>query len=140
MQIKEDITNKAVMTLNANAKVLESLDSFYDGLMKNEDFALRNDPGCKRAVADFQIQLRDVISDTIMYSERAKTLREITSARKNLVQQHLQAKATDRVEKLTIQQQAEAKIMRVIAVLTLIYLPATFVSASLSLLRVFVTL
>ena len=44
------------------------------------------------------------------------------------VQQHIQARATDRVEKLTLQQQDEAKIMRVIAVLTLIYLPATFVS------------
>ncbi|KAH8761157.1 hypothetical protein F5883DRAFT_129435 [Diaporthe sp. PMI_573] len=132
VQTLEDKINKAVMTLDANAKVLESLNYFYANLAKDEDFELRANSECKRAIADFTIQLRDFIYDTKMFSDRATTLAKITADRKSLIQQHFQARATDRVEKLTLQQQKEAKIMRVIAVLTLIYLPATFSSTFFS--------
>ncbi|KAL1880070.1 hypothetical protein Daus18300_001433 [Diaporthe australafricana] len=132
VQTLEDKINKAVMTLDSNAKVLESLNYFYANLVKNEDFELGTSSACKRAVADFTIQLRDYIYDTRMFSDRAITLAKLTADRKSLIQQHFQARATDRVERLTIQQQKEAKIMRVIAVMTLIYLPATFSSTFFS--------
>ncbi|KAJ0107648.1 hypothetical protein J7T55_010253 [Diaporthe amygdali] len=132
VQMLEDKINKAVMTLDANAKVLESLNCFYASLVKNEDFELGTNAACKRATADFTVQLRDFIYDTKMFSDRASTLAKITADRKSLIQQHFQARATDRVEQLTFQQQKEAKIMRVIAVMTLIYLPATFSSTFFS--------
>ncbi|KAM0807616.1 hypothetical protein AB5N19_07956 [Seiridium cardinale] len=132
VQIMEDKTNRAAMTLTANAKVLESLADFYEGLMQNVNFELRGELDCKTAIADFLVQLRDYIYDMKMFSERAHLLAKITADRKILVQERLQTRASDRVENLTIQQQMEAKIMRVIAVLTLIYLPATFVSTFFS--------
>ncbi|KAK6072121.1 hypothetical protein SCUP234_09391 [Seiridium cupressi] len=115
VQIMEDKTNRAAMTLTANAKVLESLADFYEGLMQNDNFELRDELDCKTAIADFLVQLRDYIYDMNMFSERAHLLAKITADRKTLVQERLQTRASDRVEKLTIQQQMEAKIMRVIA-------------------------
>jgi hypothetical protein len=85
VQTLEDKINKAVMTLDANAKVLESLNYFYANLAKDEDFELRTNSECKRAIADFTIQLRDFIYDTKMFSDRATTLAKITADRKSLV-------------------------------------------------------
>lgn len=55
------------------------------------------------------------------------------------VLQHIQSQATEKMEKLTISMhrvadlsQKEAIAMRIVTVVTLIYLPATFVSVSLS--------
>lgn len=85
VQMLEDKINKAVMTLDANAKVLESLNCFYASLVKNEDFELGTNAACKRATADFTVQLRDFIYDTKMFSDRASTLAKITADRKSLV-------------------------------------------------------
>lgn len=76
------------MTLDANAKVLESLNCFYASLAKNEDFELRTNSTCRRAIADFSVQLRDFIYDTKMFSDRANTLAKITADRKSLVSLH----------------------------------------------------
>lgn len=128
VQKKEDETNRVIMMLRANAGILESIATFYQELMQNIDFQLRNDPHCQRAVADFMMELRDYIHDFQLHVDRAQTLGKITADRKNLVQQHLQAHATAKMEAMTHQAQKEAVTMRIIAVVTLIYLPATFVS------------
>jgi Mg2+ and Co2+ transporter CorA len=44
--------------------------------------------------------------------------------------QHLQSQATDKMEIMTRMSQKEAVAMRIITVVTLIFLPATFVSVS----------
>lgn len=85
VQTLEDKINKAVMTLDSNAKVLESLNCFYANLVRNEDFELGTDSACKRAVADFTIQLRDYTYDTRMFSDRAATLAKLAADRKSLV-------------------------------------------------------
>jgi Mg2+ and Co2+ transporter CorA len=131
VQKKEDDTNKAIMMLRANAGILESIATFYQELMHNADFPLRTDAECQRAVADFLVDLRDDISDFKLHVDRAQTLGKITADRKNLVQQHLQAHATAKMEAMTLQAQKDAATMKIITVVTLIYLPATFVSVSL---------
>lgn len=128
VQKKEDETNRVIMMLRANSDILESIGTFYKELMQNVDFPLKNESHCQRAVADFMVELRDYTHDFQLHVERAQTLGRITAARKNLVQQHLQAHATAKMEVMTYQAQKEAVTMRIIAVVTLIYLPATFVS------------
>jgi Mg2+ and Co2+ transporter CorA len=44
--------------------------------------------------------------------------------------QHLQSQVSDRTEQLNKNLEKEAVVMRIITILTLIYLPATFVSVS----------
>lgn len=81
----EDKINKAVLTLEANGKVLKSLQQFYSNLMGNEDFELRKDKRSRRAIADFNIQLRNYIDDTGMITNRATALAKIAADRKSLV-------------------------------------------------------
>ncbi|WP_234038515.1 hypothetical protein, partial [Erythrobacter sp. YJ-T3-07] len=52
VQVMEDRANRASMTLNANAKVLVALASFYEGLMANNDFELRSVSACRGAMSD----------------------------------------------------------------------------------------
>ncbi|KAH7419606.1 hypothetical protein BKA64DRAFT_651264 [Cadophora sp. MPI-SDFR-AT-0126] len=132
IQKKEDETNKAIMMLNANADILESLEKFYSRLMKNAHFPLRGDEDCKVAIEDFSMQLQDFRQEFTMHASRAKTLGQITADRKNLVQQHLQAHTTKQMKTLTEQAQRETINMRVIAIVTFLLLPATFVSTFFS--------
>lgn len=85
MQVKEDLANKALMMLEANHSILETLDKFYCDLMKNEEFELRTVDVCKRAAAEFSMQLKDYIHDAKMNADRARTLLKITADRKSLV-------------------------------------------------------
>lgn len=131
MQSKEDETNKAIMMLDANLDIMQSLIKFYQGLMKNDDFELKDVERCKRAVSTFVQQLEDYGHDFKMNAARARTLGKITADRKNLVQQHLQAHTTEQMKALTERAQREAIIIKVIGIITFILLPATFVSVSL---------
>lgn len=137
IQHLEDKVNEAIMVQEANSDVLTSLRKFYERLMDNKDFPLRT--ACCEDVLLFATQLDDMIYDSKMQIARAKVLVKITEDRKTLVLQHLQSQATEKMEILSIkmheigsQSQKEAIAMRIITVVTLIYLPATFVSTFFS--------
>ncbi|KAI9795256.1 MAG: hypothetical protein M1833_007278 [Piccolia ochrophora] len=137
VQNYEDKTNEAIMILEANADVLKALCKFYETLKENQDFPPRRT--CYENINIFSTQVDDIIYDSKMQVSRAKLLVRITADRKNLVLQHLQSQTTDKMEALTrsmhsigIMSQKEAIAMRIITVVTLIYLPATFVSTFFS--------
>lgn len=141
------------MVLEANSDVLTSIRKFYERLIENSEFELST--ACSEDVTAFAMQVDDMIYDSRMQIARAKVLARITDDRKTLVHslyisfppmlltvrqvlQHLQSQATQKMEVLTVsmheigaQSQREAIAMRIITVMTLIYLPATFVSVSL---------
>lgn len=139
------------MVMEANTDVLTSIRRFYERLLDNPDFTLGDK--CRGDVFAFAAQIDDMIYDSKMQIARAKVLVRITGDRKNLVLQHLQtqaaekmenlttsqASASDRMERLTVSMhkigalaQKEAVAMRIITVVTLVYLPATFVSTFFS--------
>lgn len=144
VQNYEDNTNEAIMVLEANADVLTSVRQFYERLVENKDFPLKGTSSGD--VATFTTRLNDMIYDLRMQISRAKLLVRITADRKSLVifrlktkdflsnriqvLQHLQSQATEKMEILTMSMNKEAIAMRIITVVTLIYLPATFVSVS----------
>ncbi|XMA09782.1 hypothetical protein WAI453_002573 [Rhynchosporium graminicola] len=74
IQKKEDETNKAIMMLNANAEILDSLEKFYTRLMKNAHFPLKDNDKSKVAIDDFSMQLQDYYQEFRMHASRAKTL------------------------------------------------------------------
>ncbi|CZT53096.1 uncharacterized protein RSE6_14535 [Rhynchosporium secalis] len=82
IQKKEDETNKAIMMLNANAEILDSLEKFYTRLMKNAHFPLKDNDKSKVAIDDFSMQLQDYYHEFRMHASRAKTLGQITADRK----------------------------------------------------------
>lgn len=140
------------MVLEANTDVLASLRDFYKQLSENKQFDLR--ASCESHLLEFVSEINDMIYDSKMQIARGKVLVKITADRKSLVRlpksalvhtaqciqilQHLQSQATEQMEDLTrltikigTMSQREAIAVRIITVVTLIYLPATFVSVSI---------
>lgn len=133
------------MVAEANTAVMNSLRGFYEDLLKNIEFPLR-DSG-KGDIDSFTTQINYMAADLRLQITRAKLLERITGDRKDLVSiifsgrnsgaltriqvvQHLQGQASEKMEFLVDQSQREAIAMRVIAVVTIFFLPATFVSVS----------
>jgi hypothetical protein len=155
IQAYEDRVNEAHMILETNGSVLQSLQSFYQGIVDdNLPWAAER----RDSIANFASQLTEMGFDLKMHLSRAQVLSKICKDRKLLVslaflcrlilrpnakitqvQHRIQDQATRKMEALTEnmkmvseQSQREAVIMRIITLITLIYLPATFVSVGTS--------
>jgi Mg2+ and Co2+ transporter CorA len=128
LQYWHDKTNEAVMVLDSNVEVLKALRRFYIKLKDHKDFPDDIREACADDVSTFAAHLDEIIDDLKMQISRAKLLSNIISDRKELVLQHLQGQAAERTEKLNQNLEREAIVMRIITTVTLIYLPATFVS------------
>jgi len=125
------------MILESNTDVLTALCKYYESLMTDHDFPLRQ--SCRDSIVDFARQLQDAVHDTKMQASRAKLVVRIAADRKALIQSHLtgqatafQNRATQKMEALTLVVQRDAIMMKIITCITLIYLPATFVSTFFS--------
>ncbi|KAF2006620.1 hypothetical protein P154DRAFT_615337 [Amniculicola lignicola CBS 123094] len=132
VQRYEDQTNEVITILEANNDVMLSLRTFYAGLMSNDSFDAQLKLDCKDDVSEFAAQIEDMMYDANMQLRRARLLVKLTADRKALVLQHLQSQTTEAMTNLTYMSYNEAIIMRIITVVTLIYLPATFVSTFFS--------
>ncbi|KAJ4379240.1 hypothetical protein N0V86_005285 [Didymella sp. IMI 355093] len=147
VQVYEDKVSEVIMILEANNEVMQSLAGFYSNLMKNDDLDQNLRKQCAEDVREFTAQVTDMMYDSNMQIRRAKLLVKLTADRKALVRiapiaaitgilmsaqilQHLQGQATEATLNLTIMSYKEAIIMRIITIVTLIFLPATFVSVS----------
>jgi hypothetical protein len=131
LQRWQDRANEAVMVLEANTDVLKSIHKFYHGLFDRKDFPSDLKNACEDDLTTFTSQLDEIINDFHMQTSRAKLLVKIISDRKELVLQHLQGQAAERTEKLNRNLEREAVVMRIVTIVTLVYLPATFTSVSL---------
>ncbi|KAB2100402.1 hypothetical protein AG0111_0g11465 [Alternaria gaisen] len=132
LQHWQDKTNEAVMVLEANAKILRTIRKFYSNLVVRKDFPSTLKTACEDHLYAFFSQLDEITSEFDMQLARAKLLVSIIGDRKQLVLQHLQTQVSDRTEQLNKNLEREAVVMRIITILTLIYLPATFVSTLFS--------
>ncbi|OQU97587.1 hypothetical protein CLAIMM_03497 isoform 3 [Cladophialophora immunda] len=132
VQGREDQINEAIMVLEANVDVMQSLCKFYEGLRTRKEIPQTLKDGCDADIATFIAQTNDMISNLKLQIVRANLLVKITKDRKELITQLLQSQATERMEELNLNMEGEAIIMRTITVVTLVYLPATFVSTFFS--------
>ena len=82
----EDKTNEAVMIMESNVEVLNSLGQFYENLIQNPDFDLRT--SCCKDIRRFTWQLEDIKYETKMQVKRANLLARIIGDRKVLVSLH----------------------------------------------------
>ncbi|EUC28208.1 hypothetical protein COCCADRAFT_109750 [Bipolaris zeicola 26-R-13] len=132
LQHWQDEANAVVMVLESNAKIVGALRSFYKNLVSREDFPSALKTNCEDHLHAFFSQLDEIMGDFDMQLTRAKLLVKIISDRKELVLQHLHRQASDRTEQLNKNLEREAVVMRIITIVTLLYLPATFVSTFFS--------
>ncbi|KAF4932675.1 putative serine/threonine-protein kinase MPS1-like protein [Colletotrichum fructicola] len=115
--------SEVITVLESNVEVMKSLMRFYAKLQSNNDFDLQ--AVCKDDIEEFNNQLNSVMDDFRMQITRAKALVKLTSDRGELVKQH-------RLERLNRNMEREAIMVRIVTIVTLIYLPATFVSTFFS--------
>lgn len=132
------------MVLESNIDVMHSLAEFYLRLRANRDFDLAIP--CSDDIDAFVSQINDIIHDFRTQIGRATSQVKITNNRKELVRnnpthtathfkltvmqvvQHLQSQSSERMEALNRNMEKEAIVVRIITIVTLVYLPATFVS------------
>lgn len=144
LQALADKINEVIMVMEANVNILLALKTYYTTLLEHKDFPFKSK--CEGSVAVFAAQLTELSYDITLQISRAKALAQLTAERKVVIIQHLQSQATESQAKATVTMenltrsmfkvgilsQSEAAAMRVITVLTLLYLPATFVSTFFS--------
>jgi hypothetical protein len=146
LQLWQDKANEAVMVLGSNIEILTSIWEYYIGLFKQSKFPSSLKNGCQSDVESFITHLNDVISDFKSHASRAKLLSAIIRDRQKLVcssllaysvwpsltflqvKQHLQSQTSERLETLNLNMEREAIVMKVVTIVTLVYLPSTFVS------------
>ncbi|KAL8772819.1 MAG: hypothetical protein Q9209_002164 [Squamulea sp. 1 TL-2023] len=92
LQDYQDKMNETIMVLQANNHVLMSLRDFYEALLDNSAFPLRDKS--HEDVTYFTKQVNEMIHDSSMQISRAELLVRITSDRKDLVSEKLSTQLT----------------------------------------------
>ncbi|OCL10567.1 hypothetical protein AOQ84DRAFT_288983 [Glonium stellatum] len=153
LQFDEEKANEALLILKMNANILLELNEYYQSLWSSEDPPddLRN--GCKGDMARFQRRVAGVISDLRMQQSRIEMLLQLAADRKNLLysifehrnmqtNKELAQKAqmsaekmevlTEQMNEIAIKTERETVSMRIVTLVTLFFLPGTFVSTLMS--------
>ncbi|KAK4935108.1 hypothetical protein LTR10_023779 [Elasticomyces elasticus] len=152
-QALEIRVNEASLVLNSNIHVLSQIEKFFQELPKSADLPEEVKKGMPAEIARFLKRLRSVRSDLRMHLQRVQTMVSLISECKGLLYgiveyQAMQAnhkfadeaqRSAQRMETLTKQMQdmtikttLETVLMRIITVVTVFFLPATFVSTFMS--------
>ncbi|KAK1759037.1 hypothetical protein QBC47DRAFT_370967 [Echria macrotheca] len=130
MQIWEEQASEVVIVLEGNVDVLVSLQQFFRGLLADERFPFRD--SCADEINDFAANLDTIMRDMKNNISRARALMRTTADRKELIKQYRADDEADRMRRLTKNMEQEAIVVRIITLVTLVYLPATFVSTLFS--------
>ena len=156
IQLLEDEITLAIAVLEGNIRVAKMLSNYYQELPQKPDFLLGS--SCGQHIHEFTHELNSTIEKMQIDLNRAKFLVKIVADRKGLVcyqpssdyflispvlirsqiLQYLQHQENEKTNLLTISMRQiglkshrEALAMSIITVVTLVYLPGTFVSVSL---------
>ncbi|GAW17184.1 hypothetical protein ANO14919_066370 [Xylariales sp. No.14919] len=139
VQEYEEKVNEAVMVMESNIKIMKSLLSSYKMLVEDADFPPTEAAACQKAVKGFSTRIGEFIYDLQTQVDRGKILSNIARDRKNIVLQQAQMHTAARQERLADSMwqfaergQKEAITMRTVTIITLLYLPPTFVSTFFS--------
>jgi hypothetical protein len=151
VQSTEDKINEAIQVLSSNANILGGLKEFYESTMENPDLPQEIATACGRDVAKFSKRVTSVINDLHMHKSQAETLLRLLADRKMLLYGILDYRAVEanlllakraqvsaeRMEEMTKEMshiaqktKQETVSMKIITLVTLFFLPGTFLSAS----------
>ncbi|KAI1260870.1 hypothetical protein F5Y18DRAFT_244679 [Xylariaceae sp. FL1019] len=130
LQVWHEEVSDIITVLESNVDVMSALMSFYQDIQSDK----RVPPGqeCGDDIHDFVRELNHIIINKRMQISRTKKLLQRTMERSELVKQHIATQTSERLERLNHNLEKEAILVRIITIVTLIYLPATFVSTFFS--------
>lgn len=153
MQSLEDKLNETSLVLISNTKVLQELKTLYVSLTTLEEFPEEIKTKCQRDISKFSKRITNFISDLQMHQSRAATLLRLLADRKTLLYGILDYRAieanrllakraqesAERMENMTkdmsqlaMQTKEETVSMKIITLVTLFFLPGTFISTVMS--------
>lgn len=153
LQFDEEKANEALLILRMNANILLELIEYYQSLSSSEDFPDDLRKNCKGDVTRFQRRVAGVISDLRMQQSRIEMLLQLAADRKSLLysifehrnmetNKDLAQKAqmsaekmealTEQMNDIAIKTERETVSMRIVTIVTLFFLPGTFVSTLMS--------
>ncbi|RFU28625.1 hypothetical protein B7463_g7720, partial [Scytalidium lignicola] len=153
VQSLEDKSNEVLLILEANISVLSEMTSFYKSFVSSENCPNEHKEIWKRQVLRFEKKIESIICEIRMQITITKTLLRLLADRKTLlygILQHSSMEANnllaqkaqqsaENMEKMTMDMNAiavktkqETVSMRIITLVTLFFLPGTFVSTIMS--------
>lgn len=127
------------MIMDSNLEVFGNLSSFFQDLTANQDLSGEDRAVLLLAVSSFTATLQEYAKDTRLRIAHARDIVKSIADWKFIVSQMIQANATEKADtlnttilELTERSHNEAIAMRIVTVMTLLYLPPTFVSTFFS--------
>lgn len=136
MQQLQDRIDEATLVLDTTDQVLKQLQSLYAGLHENSAWPPGLSERCRVPLARFQSEIGTLLSDLVIRQSRLKCLQKMTASRKILLiafleQCRVRASAKESEAKISLLAQSskkEALNVRMLIIVTLFFLPASFVS------------
>ncbi|RDW75413.1 hypothetical protein BP6252_06555 [Coleophoma cylindrospora] len=153
VQNYEEKANQVILVLESNINIVMQIKAFYVMIVELPEFPPNLKDECKTEMAEFIRTIDSVVNDLKMQMARAKMLRAQIADRKSLFNgilnyQNMEASksfaeearlSTNRMEGMTKEMQIlaqktkqETVSMRVITLVTLFFLPGTFISTIMS--------
>lgn len=117
----EERLSEVVTVLSSNIDIMNSLSDFYLRLSRTTDSGPASK--CQDDIEVFRNDLGNIINNFRLQVNRSKALVKTLTDRTELVKQH-------RLERLNQHMESEAIVVRIVTIVTLVYLPATFTSVS----------
>ncbi|KAK3392809.1 hypothetical protein B0H63DRAFT_2043 [Podospora didyma] len=138
-QLREEYLLDSITALDSNVAILNRLGAFYKGLIQDPAWPQAELAAAQHCVSEFVSQLEEYTYDMGTHLKRARLTAQRSKDRKDILIQHLNTQNASKQEAYTHvmweQQQKsgiDAVAMKVITVITLVYLPMTFVSTFFS--------
>ncbi|KAL8934993.1 MAG: hypothetical protein Q9211_004938 [Gyalolechia sp. 1 TL-2023] len=138
--------NEAILVLKQNVLVLRQVKNYYTTISKRKDFPAKLAENCKDAIDDFELRIEGLESDVQTQVLRLETLLNLVEDRKTLLHsildyQNTQANKhstnsmvvmTEDMNEIARKTKIETVSMKVITLVTLFFLPGTFISTLMS--------
>ncbi|KAK5232389.1 hypothetical protein LTR47_006602 [Exophiala xenobiotica] len=153
LQFIENKINEAMLVQTTIIKVLEQLRRFYTSLQEHPEWRTGLSRECKGSLARFNSRLANIEFDLNLQFTRAETLGTLLANRKTLLGQIMEWRSTeaikmiskqshtatkhmesmtDEMRELAVKTKQETVSMRIITLVTLFFLPGTFISTLMS--------
>ncbi|KAL5316660.1 hypothetical protein ACEPPN_015709 [Leptodophora sp. 'Broadleaf-Isolate-01'] len=153
VQVIEDKTNEVLLILEANIKIVRDIRRHYQTVLASDECPPQLRSESKYKVAYFEKRISNIIGDLEIQHSSAQTLLRLLETRKSILSgllnisnieaskefatnsQHSASKMqamTEAMHLLAVKTKQETVSMRVITLVTLFFLPGTFISTVMS--------
>ncbi|KAL3425127.1 hypothetical protein PVAG01_04408 [Phlyctema vagabunda] len=153
VQVIEEKLNQVILVLKSNTKIVQAISEHYQSVMNSNDCPSEISSGCRTAIAHFKRRIENIIGDLEIQYLSADMLLRLLQTRKGLLSGLLNRRDIEANKELSVKSQYYAKkmeemaeamhllavktkqetvSMRVITLVTLFFLPGTFISTVMS--------